>query len=272
MAKVDFSGLVTSMRNQTVERPNKASSGTLSGHAAGEPFEKKVYHKLKEKYPTRIFKQYEYLNDLYLRNPKHITVEQRYALLESPTALFLLSRGDRATRAWSPSSIFEEKQNDTADILYYDAGFYDIIDVKTRNRSKTAMPPNIISAYKLAKMCSLMIDNEEYENINIDYVEIDWIEQGGKLKCIEAHHGDLFKANPEKLYINWAAAMQVQFHVSDLDQSWKGTREEWARHYLKVFVTSAEARCQKMRDLYITPFLKYIKDYDLGIEEKGLFD
>lgn len=272
MAKVDFSGLVTSMRNQTVERPNKASSGTLSGHAAGEPFEKKVYHKLKEKYPTRIFKQYEYLNDLYLRNPKHITVEQRYALLESPTALFLLSRGDRATRAWSPSSIFEEKQNDTADILYYDAGFYDIIDVKTRNRSKTAMPPNIISAYKLAKMCALMIDNEEYENINIDYVEIDWIEKGGKLECTEAHHGDLFKANPEKLYINWAAAMQVQFHVSDLDQSWKGTREEWARHYLKVFVTSAEARCQKMRDMYITPFLKYIKDYDLGIEEKGLFD
>lgn len=272
MARVDFSGLVTSMRNQTVERPNKASSGTLSGHAAGEPFEKKVYHKLKEKYPTRIFKQYEYLNDLYLRNPKHITVEQRYALLESPTALFLLSRGDNATRGWSPSSIFEERQNDTADILYYDAGFYDIIDVKTRNRSKTAMPPNIISSYKLARMCALMIDNEEYENINIDYVEIDWIEEGGKLKCTDAHHGDLFKANPEKLYINWAAAMQVQFHVSNLDQSWKGTKEEWARHYLKVFVTSAEARCQKMRDMYITPFLKYIKDYDLGIEEKELFD
>lgn len=263
MNRVDFSRLVTTMKNQTVDRPNKASSGTLSGHAAGEPFEKNVYHKLKNMYPDKIFKQYEYLNDLYLRNPKHITVEQRYALLESPTALFLLSRGDKATKAWTPTSIFEEKQNDTADILYYDNGFYDIIDVKTRNWNKTAMAPNIISAYKLARMCALMIDNEEYENINVDYVEIDWIEQEGGLICINAHHGDLFKANPETLYINWAAAMQVQFHVCDLDQSWKGTREEWARHYLRVFVTSAKERCKKMYDTYIMPFLKYVENHDI---------
>ena len=120
MSRVDFNSLVTSMRNQTVDRPNKASSGTLSGHAAGEPFEKNVYNQLKDKHPTKIFKQYEYLNDLYLLHPKHITVEQRYALLDSPTALFLLSRGDKATKEWSPTSIFEEKQNDTADILYYE--------------------------------------------------------------------------------------------------------------------------------------------------------
>ena len=258
MNRVDFDDLVDSMRNQTVDRPNKASSGTLSGHAAGEPFEKNVYHKLKDKYPSKIFKQHEYLNDLYRRNPQHITVEQRYALLDSPTALFLLSRGDKATKAWSPTSIFEEKQNDTADILYYEDGFYDIIDVKTRNTSKTAQPPNIISAYKLAKMCALMIDNEEYENINIDYVEVDWIEQGENLLCVDAHHGNLFMANPQKLYINWAAAMQVQFHVSELDQTWRATMEEWARYYLKVFVTSAEARCKKMRETYVTPFLKYI--------------
>lgn len=51
------------MKNQKVDRPNRASVGTLSGHAAGEPFEKSVYRKLKEMYPNRIFKQYEYLND-----------------------------------------------------------------------------------------------------------------------------------------------------------------------------------------------------------------
>lgn len=259
MDRVDFRHLVTNMRNQKVDRPNKATSGTLSGHAAGEPFEKCVYHKLKDMYPNRIFKQYEYLNDIYLKHPKHITVEQRYALLNSPTALFLLSRGDKATKEWSPNNIFEEKQNDTADILYYEDGFYDIIDVKTRNRSKSAMPPNIISAYKLAKMCALMIDNEEYNNINIDYIEIDWVENGNLLTSTGAHHGDLFKANPETLYINWAAAMQIQFHVCNLDQSWEGTRKEWAIQYLKVFVESAKARCQKMLDTYVTPFLKYIE-------------
>lgn len=258
MNRVDFDSLVCEMRNQTVDRPNKASSGTLSGHAAGEPFEKNVYHKLKDMYPGKIFKQFEYLNDLYLRHPRHITVEQRYALFDSPTAFFLLSRGDKATEKWSPDSVFEEKQNDTADILFCEDGLYDIIDVKTRNVSKTAMPPNIISAYKLAKMCALMIDNEEYENISIDYVEIDWVENGSNLLCTDAHHGNLFGANPQNLYINWAAAMQIQFHVSDLDQTWNASMEEWARRYLKMFVTSAEARCQKMRDTYVTPFLKYI--------------
>lgn len=259
MCKIDFQSLVSCMRSQTVDRPNRASSGTLSGHAAGEPFEKCVYRKLKAMYPGRIYKQYEFLNDIYLRNPKHISVEQRHALLNSPTALFLLSRSDKATKEWSPDSVFEEKQNDTADILYHENGFYGIVDVKTRNMNKVAMPPNIISAFKLAKMCALMIDNEEYDNINIDYVEIDWVERDGKLVATDAHHGNLFKANPDKLYINWTAAMQVQFHVCDLDQSWVGNRGAWARHYLKTFVASAEARCQKMRDTYITPFLQYIQ-------------
>lgn len=260
MNKQDFKALASFMRHQKIDRPNRQSAGTLSGHAAGEPFEKCVYSRLKEIYPDYIFKQYEYLNDLYRRNPQHITVEQRHALFESPTALFLLSRGSSATRLWSPENIFEEKQNDTADIIYYKDGIYDIIDVKTRNIGKTAMPPNIISAHKLAKACALMIDNEEYDNINIDYIEIDWTEDEDieHLKCTDAHHGNLFKANPETLYINWAAAMQIQFHVCDLDQSWNSTMEEWARSYLKVFVTSAEHRCRMMREKYIAPFLKYI--------------
>ncbi len=258
MNTVNFKDLILNMKGQIVERPNKSSAGTLSGHAAGEPFEKLVYHILKEKYPNHIFKQYEFLNDLFLKHPKQITVEQRYALLDSPTALFLLSRGDKATKEWSIDNIFSEKQDDTADILYCKNGFYDIIDVKTRNMGKQAMAPNIISAYKLAKMCALMIDNKEYENISIDYVEINWRENGKVLKCEDAYHADLFLSNPSDLYINWAAAMQIQFHVCDLSQSWKGTKQEWAKAYLKAFVNSAKKRCKRMLDTYITPFLPYI--------------
>lgn len=40
MARVDFNRLVKSMKGQIVDRPNRASSGTLSDYAAGEPFEK----------------------------------------------------------------------------------------------------------------------------------------------------------------------------------------------------------------------------------------
>ena len=120
------------------------------------------------------------------------------------------------------------------------------------------MAPNIISTYKLARTCALMIDNGDFDSISLDYVEIDWEENGENLVARGGHHAELFKSHPDTLYINWAAAMQIQFHVYDLDQTWKGNREEWARQYLKIFVSSAEERCNRMREMYITPFLKYI--------------
>ena len=58
-------------------------------------------------------------------------------------------------------NIFEENQNDTADILFHDNKFFEVIDVKTRNMAKSAMAPNIISAYKVAQICTFIIDNEE---------------------------------------------------------------------------------------------------------------
>lgn len=259
MNEFDLLKITESLIGAEVERPNKSTNGSLSGHAAGEPFEKLVYNRLKTAWPSCVYKQYEYLNDIYLRHPKHITVEQRHALFDSPTALFLLSRSDTSTRAWDVNNIFKEKQNDTADILYYKDGAYNLIDVKTRNISKHAMPPNIISAYKLAKTCATMIDNDDFDVIGIEYIEIDWEENGDNLRCVNTHHADLFKAHPGELYINWAAALQIQFHVCELDQSWTGTKEQWARVYLKVFVESAEKRCQYMHEHYIAPFLKYIE-------------
>lgn len=56
---VDFKTLLERMKGATVPKP---LSGTLSGHAAGEPFDKAVYANLKRMYPSKIFRQYEYLN------------------------------------------------------------------------------------------------------------------------------------------------------------------------------------------------------------------
>lgn len=259
MSKVDYDALIEAVKGRTIERPNKSTAGTLSGHAAGDPFEKLVYKELKERYPNNIFKQYEFLNDLYLRNPEHKTIEDRESLFYSLVVLFLLSRGDRATREWNPANMFKEKQNDTADILFHLNGFFELIDVKTRNISKHAMPPNIISAYKVALMCKNMLNNHDFDSVELNYVEIDWVEDDDKLRCTDVHSGHLFKANPATLYINWTAAMQIQFHVCDLDQSFTGSIKEWAIEYLKVFVNSAEKRCEKMVEQYIKPFLTYIR-------------
>lgn len=257
---INYPELVEQLKGKLVPRPNRVENGTLSGHAAGEPFEKETYRLLKHSHPNSIFKQYEFLNDLFRKNPRSVTVQQKYDLFSSPTALFLLSRGDVATKKWSEDNPFEERQNDTADILYVHNGLYNIIDVKTRNMSKVAQPPNIISAFKLAQMCSYMIDNEDYMNVKIDYIQVDWREHTDHkyLECIDAHHADLFKVEPISLYINWAAAMQIQFHVNEVNQTFRGTMEDWCYFYIRHFVNSANTRINNMREKFVKPFLKYL--------------
>ena len=225
MQITDFKKIKKNIIGTSVPKP---LSGTLSGHAAGEPFDKHVYKEIKKQFPKYTFRQYEYLNDLYSKNPETIGHEARFALFNSPTVMFLLSRGKNATNKWNIENTFEEKQNDTADILVVKDDFYEIIDIKTRNISKSTQPPNIISAYKLAQVC---------EN---------------------AHYVNLFHSNPETLYINWAAAMQLQFHVCDLDQNFKGNIKSWTKTYLKHFVKQARKRTDYMIEKFVKPFEKYI--------------
>lgn len=252
---VNYTKLAKNIKGTSVPKP---LSGTLSGHAAGEPFDKHVYSEIKKQLPNNTFRQYEYLNDLYSKNAEIIGIEARQALFNSPSVLFLLSRGKEATKKWSLENPFDEKQDDTADILVVKDDFYEIIDIKTRNLSKTAQPPNIISALKLAQLCAIMLDNKEFDNLSINYFEVDWLLEEDKLVCKDAHFVSLFKSIPENLYINWAAAMQIQFHVCNLDQEFKGTIEEWAKSYLKHFVAQVYKRSEYMIEKYAKPFEKYI--------------
>lgn len=104
-----------------------------------------------------------------------------------------------------------------------------------------------------------MLDNKEFNNLSINYFEVDWLLEQNKLVCKEAHFVNLFKSIPESLYINWAAAMQIQFHVCNLDQDFKGTMEEWAKTYLTHFVAQVYRRSEYMVEKYAKPFEKYIE-------------
>lgn len=236
----------------------KPMSGTLSGHAAGEPFDKSVYEILKKQLPKNTFRQYEYLNDLFSKNPQVIGVKARKNLFKSPIIMFLLSRGNNATDKWNEDNLFSEKQNDTADILVVKDNFYELLDVKTRNIDKNAQPPNIISGYKLAQVCAKMIDNLEFDIFTINYLEIDWKLESEFLICKDVHLANLFRAHPQTLYINWSAAMQIQFHVADLNQDCSLDRLSWAKKYIEHFVTSAKVRADQMIDKFVKPFQKYL--------------
>src|SRR4030042_5707456 len=133
--KVDYAQLVKTLKGKKVPKP---TGGTLAGHAAGEPFDKLVYQEITKQHSAGTYRQFEYLNELYMKHPKAITYDEREGLISSPIISFLLTRGKSATVEWSKENQFEEKQNDTADIILHDdeSDFYEFIDVKTRNRSK----------------------------------------------------------------------------------------------------------------------------------------
>ena len=253
---VDLQFLNKELIGTTIPKP---LSGTLSGHAAGEPFDKHVYKILKEKYPDITFRQYEYLNHLYLSNSKATTYEQRIALIESPTVAFLLSRGKDMTENWNPKKQFEEKQDDTADILVINNHFFNIIDIKTFNMDKRGQPPNIISSLKLANMCKIMLENNSFDTHDITYVGLSWNIEGNNLKCRAVSIKELFKSDPQSLYINWSAALQIQFHVEKLGQQYTGSIREWCRTYLRHFIEKAKGRIGSMLENWIKPFELFLK-------------
>jgi Restriction endonuclease HincII len=74
---VNYKLLIKKIIRTSIPKP---LSGTLSGHAAGEPFDKHVYDVIKKQYPKNTFRQYEYLNDLYSKNAEIIGVKARQEL------------------------------------------------------------------------------------------------------------------------------------------------------------------------------------------------
>ncbi|MHB8192944.1 MAG: HincII family type II restriction endonuclease [Bellilinea sp.] len=252
---IDLSSLATKVIGVSI---SKNSLGTLSGHAAGEPFDKYVHKYIAEIYPNKTYRQFEYLNQLYLAHPDALSAKQRYKLIPSKPLAYLLNRGIKATNNWTPTDQFEEKQNDTADILVVKDNVLNIIDVKTFNVNKKGQPPNIISSYKLAHLCKKMLENEEFDTINIIYILINWELIDEKLISTGICIKELFKATPENLYINWAAALQIQFHVDKLDQNYHSNIKEWCKRYLTYFVKQGEHRIITMRSKFIDPFINYL--------------
>jgi len=53
--------------------------------------------------------------------------------------------------------------------------------------------------------------------------------------------------------------MQIQFYVYDLTQDFIGNPEEWAKTYLKHFITQAKRRAGEMIKKFMKPFEKYLQ-------------
>jgi type II restriction enzyme len=238
------SGLVK-LVGATVPKP----TGTLAGHAAGLPFETLVHKELIDLFPSRCWRHFEFLNRVLL-DLDSAALEERYKAFGPKSLKGLLCRGKDQMKGWSKSNQFEEKQNDTAEsIISSDTTFNPnqsrllLLDVKTHNSAKQGQPPNIMSAGKLAEALASAME-EGVVRFDVVYVGVSWTIEGKTLRANNVSVVSLFTMDP-RLYINWAAAEQIQFHPHLAEQSFKGSREEWAKQYISHFSVSLAARIKK---------------------------
>ncbi len=245
-----------------VGKPVERSSGTLAGHAAGVPFENLVHEHLESCFKDRVFRHFDFLNKIIEENPKAITSDERSDLFGPRSLQFLLQRGAKAMEEWSEDNKFEVKQNDTAESVILPSKTLEVkpttqkplilVDVKTQDSEKKAQPPNIISAEKVANACRICFeDGESFLPFDFVYVAIKWKATTKQLVCEEVSVKSLIRIPPGDLYINWAAAQQIQFHPFDVDQSYKKSGIEWAKEYISVFCDQLEGRIDKEKEKLI---------------------
>lgn len=260
---LDLEEVVSSLPGLTVPRPG--GEGAISGHAAGEPFDKLITTKIAEQFTGRTFRQYAALNRVLSGQPAAKSAAERVGLLGPIALQQLLKRGKAALLSWSPEKLFEEKQDDTADIIVFPTAAIDfhvgpvhLLDAKTYQAERAGQPPNIISSRKLAEMCKNMLDSRNFHSHDITYLSVSWRLEDALLKVLDARSVYLFSEDPDELYINWAAAMQVQFHPHACKQTFDGSVEEWCRAYLRMFVASAQKRVARMENDYVAVYLPYV--------------
>lgn len=238
----------------TAPRP----SGQLSGHAGGLVFEEMAHSELVTLAPGRAFRHFEALNvaleDCFQRGDELSKVR-----FGEPALHYLVSRGERANKGWSLNHPFEEKQNDTAEsIVFSDANLkfqspcVSLIDIKSQNINKQSQPPNIISANKLLNAAELILQNGQEPKFEIIYLGVKFapIERDGHelLEAREWRSVELFKIDPASLYINWAAALQIQFHPFEVEETFDGTRKEWFASFLRdCYLPSLKHRIDKQQ-------------------------
>lgn len=253
----DLEGIAKNTVGRVVPRP----SGQLSGHAGGLPFETIVHELLKGKFDARAWRHYEALNEALLESRRTDGWSNPPAnfVFGPPDVNFLAARGKGPLSKWSPSDMFTEKQNDTAEsIVFQDAhkkffsGLTSFVDVKTQTLARKAQPPNIISAQKIAKLAEIVLKERLTCRVEILYLGISFDETTANnapiLEASKSRAISLMKIEPKSIYVNWAAAMQIQFHPSEVDQSFPGSANQWLAEFLRVYCEQLEKRVKKQND------------------------
>ena len=184
---------------------------------------------LKKNGLVKAFSYNGFIDDLFHKDRYYLQKKDLKSLVDCCTALYVVLN----------DMFFNNSEHC---IVAYRRNYYDFLILQAFNES-THLPFNI-SAFKLARMCSIMLNNEEYDTVGIDY--------------LGERHVNLFQITPSVFQIRSTSYLTIEQPFALCDQTWNGSTKEWAKAYLNHYVTQLSKCDNESFDTYIAPFLKYI--------------
>lgn len=227
-----------------------------SGHRIATPLEEEVYDALSKTYPGLAFKQHEAVN-VYLSQAVTRDKVSDDFIFGNEAIDYLVNPGKKALSHW-PEELVPGKQSDTADIvLFSDSSLFDgsaafLIDVKSHDLGKSDQPPNIMSARKLAKVAEICLSKNIDPNFSLYYIDLGYRKKDAGVVVEDVRMVDMMKIPPldyngkgKPLYINWSAAIQVQFRPSEVSQDFELSQKDWLAIFMKNYTSQKRDRIYK---------------------------
>ena len=233
-------------------KPNQETSG----HRIATPLEEEVYGALSKVYPGLTFKQREAVNEYLSQAVTRDEVSDDF-IFGNEAIDYLVNPGKKALSDW-PKKIVPGRQSDTADIvLFSDSALFDgssvfLIDVKSHDFGKNSQPPNIMSARKLAKVAEICLSKNIDPNFSLYYIDLGYRKKDAGVVVEDVRMVDMMKIPPldyngkgKPLYINWSAAIQVQFRPSEVSQDFELSQKDWLAIFMKNYTSQKRDRIYK---------------------------
>ena len=233
-------------------KPNQETSG----HRIATPLEEEAYDALSKTYPGLAFKQHEAVNKYLSETVVQGRVPDGF-VFGNEAVDSLVNPGKKALSNW-PKELVPGKQSDTADIvLFSDSALFDgssvfLIDVKSHDLGKSDQPPNIMSARKLAKVAEICLSKNIDPNFSLYYIDLGYRKKDAGVVVEDVRMVDMMKIPPldyngkgKPLYINWSAAIQVQFRPSEVSQDFQLSQKDWLAIFMKNYTSQKRDRIYK---------------------------
>lgn len=227
-----------------------------SGHRIATPLEEEVYDALSKTYSGLAFKQHEAVNEYLSQAATRDKVSDDF-IFGNEAIDYLVNPGNKALSHW-PEKIVPGRQSDTADIvLFSDSALFDgssvfLIDVKSHDFGKNSQPPNIMSARKLAKVAEICLSKNIDPNFSLYYIDLGYRKEDAGVVVEDVRMVDMMKIPPldyngkgKPLYINWSAAIQVQFRPSEVSQDFELSQKDWLAIFMKNYTSQKRDRIYK---------------------------